>query len=1015
MSTQDGLNFLAKSQRDRQQRANQANGATLGTTGLPNTSPSGLPKPSANPMANSTGQALQQSSPLPKLSTSSAPVNPVQPASPATQAPQLANSQPQTNLAPQSPVQDQQKFTGQPNTQTIPESAEKIAQLQGTNMPASTQPHDLDANAIAADPQGFKQFQQQAAAQGIHYDDQGHVISSPSSGPTVAGQPPVNPQSNPVNSQTGGQPVSKPGPNGVPNVDTGDAATNTVISSTQQTAQNFQNQSSALENANVAGQGNLLNQNIQNAQNQYTAQQNNLNEFAKQTATSLAMSNAAAQTQDEAGRADAKVKYDNDLLQLKYQQAETDNTYNTQIALQQTQNQQQVIQEESRIAALGGYGNLTSQHEMMFTYQQNNLAMNQLVISKNNADMNITGQILQANKSYNAALNQVEATKQQAISDNYAKYTEYAKGIAEDKNKTETDKTELLNKAAQDYITNVAKIHGDALTARHDASVQALVEVDRLKQEQITNQRANVQMSQFTDNQGNVTSVAIDTRTGKVLSKSELGAIGNALAPTAQVDPYTGVGYIFDPSTGKVTMLGSNTNSQAYLDKDIPPGYNRTGNTLVSSKDLKDIFNIGGKGLKGNKSLNNGQCGNTYNTLTDGPKVGDSWKSKFDATTLRPTEADGTNVDIKPGMGLSLPLLVKTDGSGTGHEETVLNYNPKTGDITTIASNLDGKGTTTMETRNIKDLEKKYKKADGSANFGFIPSTFNKTYQTKIDGAALPQADLQPSSSEGTNPGAIASLDSGTQQAIKQIASGLFTMDNYPFASPGQKYLASQNITKYAPNYNPINIANKQAANASALTTETGTLAKMKSFEGSASTSLDQLIELHKSLPNDKLKALNEAGQLFGQQTNDPALAGFLSSYQDALKQANSVLNNGNSGTEADIQALEKSLDPHADQASFESAIKQLKSTMGNKIQSQSNVVNTLQQGGNLATSQPSSTPTVTSSNPYTSKIQAAKNAGYSSQDIVTHLQTDTTVGPKIKAALQAGYNYDDILQYLNK
>lgn len=888
-----------------------------------------------NPMqtTSGTGQALSQAQGLPKLSTSSTGmgVNP----NPGFAAP--PTQQQQQNLA----------ATNQKPATPYAQAGNPILQAPSATPPSPT--------AYPQDQQGQQQYQN-AITQHNQTNPQNPVAP-----------PPLKTQQ-PVQSSTG---QSTTPPQSV--VDTGDAGANQQIATTQTIANNFQDQSKTLENANVAAQGSLQDETVQAAQSQYTAEQGNLNQFATQAAQSKDALNAAAESTDTAERADAQDQYNNDMIALKFQQANTDETYNTQIAEQQTQDQQGVIQEESRIAALGGYGNLTSMREMQFTYQQNNLAMNQLVMNKDNADQNITAQILQTNKSYNDNLNTIEVTKQSTIADNYAKYTDYVQTVMQDKNKSEDDKYTAIKQAAQDYTTNVAKVHGDALTARHDASVASTTEVDRLRQETIANQRANVQLSTFTDNQGNVTQVATDIRTGKMLSQTALGAIGAGALPTAQVDPYTGIGYIFDPATKKVTMLGNDINTQSYLNSDVPTGFNSVGGALVSNDDLKNIFNIGGKGLKGNKSANNGQCGNTYNTITDGPKVGDTWDSKFKATSIRPTEADGTNLDIKPGMGLALPLLVKTDGTGTGHMETVLDYNPQTGIMHTIESNLDGKGTTQTQTRNITQLEQMYKNKDGTSNFGFIPSTFTKGIQSQLDSATVPyptpnQPNPNGTDVTGTNSNAIAGLDSGTQQAIKQIVSGQFTMDNYPFASPGQKYLATQNITKYAPNYNVTTAAAQAAARTTALQapaqtaaslyqTASANLQTLQTAENSADKSLDDVSTLHSKIPSGggPFAFLNGLDQQFAAGVSDPNLSAFSSAYRDAITQAGYVITNGNVVTEATGQALDASVAASLDQKAFITAKNALKGIMHNKVVAAQQAVDTakndLVSGGTDATS----------------------------------------------------------------
>lgn len=807
--------------------------------------------------------------------------------------------------------------------------------------------------------------------------------------------------------------------------DTSDAGYTQEVAQTQATAQTFQNQSESLENANVLAQGNLQDETVQQAQQTYQAEQANLNSFSQKAADSVTALNAAAESTDITSRADAQDQYNNDMIALKYQQAQTDDSFNTQIAQQQAQSHQAVIGEESRIAALGGYGNLTSYREMAFTVQQNDIALNQLVLGKSNADQATTAQILQTNKSYNDNLNTIEATKQTTMANTYQNYLQYVQQVTEDKNKSEDDKYTAITGAAKDYTTNVAQIHGDALTARHDASTAMGTEVDRLRQQQITNQRANLQLNTFTDNNGNVTLVGTDTRTGKVISNSTLNSIGASLPKQLQYNPYTAETNVFDPNTGQVVVPGSDPTAGNYFNQSVPTGYNAVGDSLVSTADLKSIFNIGGIGIKGDNSAMNGQCGHEYNQLTTGPKVGDTWQSKLDATSIRPTVADGRNVDIKPGMGIALPLMVKTDGTGTGHMETVLSYDPKTGIIQTISANLDGKGTVQPQTLNIDQLESMYANKDGTANFGFTDSTFKPAIQSQLDKASMPYGAPNTPQAQGGQPD-TSGIASTVMPYLSQLYNGTTTMAQVP----SNMQVAVKNAMNIVhPDWNQTvsdanaaatttNITAPSATHAALLQSASQNLIQLQASEQAADDSLDQLSQMHSKLPSGgQVTFLNQAEQLLGSKVSNDASAAFNSAYTDALQQAGIVITNGNAVTANTGAEIQGGLPADLDQKAFEAAIAAVKNTMSNKVKAANDQVLQLQNNQNIATPDSSSNGNSANQNtpaPISSLIQQAQTAGYSSQDIVNKLTSDPTYGSKVQQAIAKGISPDTILEYLN-
>lgn len=945
-------------------------------------SPSAIQQQNLASVTSGTGQALSQAKGLPNLSTSSTGLG-------------VGNG-----AGAPAPTQQQQ--------QNLMNATPKAS--QPPIAPAATPP---SPTAYPQDQQGQQQLQN-ATQQYNQANPQAPVPTAPLKTQPVL--PSIQQaQQNFDTALTDGK-VNNSSQATQPTVDTGDAGANQQIALTQANNTTFQSQSQTLENANVASQGALQDETTQAAQNQYTAEQANLNQFATQAAQSKDALNAAAQAQDVAGRADAQDQYNNDMLALKFQQANTDETFNTQIAQQQTQDQQQVIQQESSIAALGGYGNLTQMRNLMFTYQQNNLAMNQLVMNKNNADQDITGQILQTNKSYNDNLNQVEATKQSAIADNYAKYTDYVQTVMEDKNKSEDDKYTAITQAAKDYTTNVAKVHGDALTARHDASVASATEVDRLRQQQIANQRSNLQLSTFTDNNGNVTLVGTDTRTGKMISQNTLKGAGASLPMTLQYNPYTTETNVFDPNTGKVVIPGSNMASTNYFNN-LPAGTSQVGGSVLQNTDINKIFGVGGVG---------GWCGAFANSLTTGPKVGDSWDSKISAATIKPGTAGFDPSTVKPGMEMVLPEGVKKD-QGYGHVVTILSYDPATGTINTVQSNGNGEkntgkgpGHVTTQSYNLADLTKQY-----GSNFGMVPTSFKPSIQSQLDGAAMPFTPPVPPSSgsqTGLNPNALNGLPPTLATYVQNVSSGAQTMDMVPSALQPAVNTA---LKIYNPSYSQVSAAaNAQAqatnitasanTHASLLTTASQNLIGLQASEQAADASLDNLSQLHAKLPGgSQITFLNNALQELSGKVSNDASAAFGSAYTDALQQAGIVITNGNAVTENTGKELQGGLPADLDQKAFDAAIQAVKSTMSNKVKAANDQVLQLQSGQNIATPDTSTTgQSATDFAATKASVTTAIAQGHNPQDIVKYMLATPSLAPLIQKALDQKYTPEEIVQY---
>lgn len=137
----------------------------------------------------------------------------------------------------------------------------------------------------------------------------------------------------------------------------------------------------------------------------------------------------------------------------------------------------------------------------------------------------------------------------------------------------------------------------------------------------------------------------------------------------------------------------------------------------LDDQSAKDIFNFSGKS-RVTPSFGDGkrQCGEAYNDLTDGPKVGDTYASKMAIVDKR--------ANPQVGNALVLPLTYKGKLTN-GHIETVI---ASDGDnITTVSYNRDGKGTKTIEHYTVGQLQQKY-----GDNWGFSNSRLKPEYAKEL-------------------------------------------------------------------------------------------------------------------------------------------------------------------------------------------------------------------------------------------------------------------------------------------
>lgn len=140
--------------------------------------------------------------------------------------------------------------------------------------------------------------------------------------------------------------------------------------------------------------------------------------------------------------------------------------------------------------------------------------------------------------------------------------------------------------------------------------------------------------------------------------------------------------------------------------------------------DGQSKYHVGQVGWEA--GTNTWECGEAFNKITDGTKVGSDYATKMSAVTNRDTP--------QVGNGLVLPLTAKGQGLTNGHIEAVTTVTPS-GEIQTVSWNRNGDGKQTIQTYTIEELNKLY-----GENWGFTGSKFKSEYEEKLSTAVSSQS-----------------------------------------------------------------------------------------------------------------------------------------------------------------------------------------------------------------------------------------------------------------------------------
>lgn len=547
------------------------------------------------------------------------------------------------------------------------------------------------------------------------------------------------------------------------------------------TSNQYTDQLDALQKAKLDGEDEYRDAVIQGANERYNAEQQNLNNLQGLQDKTLADRNAALQAGSEIERKDAEIAYNDAKAAEELQRERAQKAYEDQIVEQKLQNTKRLLQKESMIAALGGFGSLAKNKELEETTLQNDRLLNSLVFERVASDRESTNRLQSLSSTYQNSLSRIEQDKQSSIQENYDKYMEYVTKIANDREMSIIERQDAIKKAQAEYKKNVAQVNQESFEQRYEISERMAAQAREIQEKDKTDAREvmndilgayamsgdelsesqkkqladlekragypsgsvtaklqalkeeakakNLQIEQILDDEGNVTYVSVDKATGQIVNYETLEGVGKAAQDKYQLsyDPIWGTATVFNSRTGQYEKVSNTQGFSTMGGQQAPAGTQVMGGNIVDNKEFNKAFKVGQ-----NVGL---WCGVYATSISTARRVGNTWNEKLNAIDKRDNP--------KPGDKLLVPLGVKSDGSGWGHVAVVTNYDPATGNITVVESNKDGKkrtdndgyGTVTTGVYNLNKLKQSY-----GANFGFASGDFKPEIKKQLEQGILPNS-----------------------------------------------------------------------------------------------------------------------------------------------------------------------------------------------------------------------------------------------------------------------------------
>ncbi len=313
-----------------------------------------------------------------------------------------------------------------------------------------------------------------------------------------------------------------------------------------------------------------------------------------------------------------------------------------------------------------------------------------------------------------------EQQKRQLTATAYGDYAQKMVDVNNNQANRQLQYAQLAHTTLQDNIQDANQISGTTgIVYQPDGKggfQQALdmngnpIQTLQSKQNQFTNANATAQLSlQAWNDHATVIKSIADSAISQGIYPGDpaFAQYGNAMEQLVGAPP------------GSITSLqGGEQGLNTYIDNHIN-GASQTltrvadGTKNQIPKGIQQIFNVGGNG---------GQCGDYASTLSTASKVPKTWNER-----MALVRSQGTQENPQPGYKMILPLGVNTDGNEPGHVETVISVDPNTGNMLLAQSNMDLKGTISMDIRNVNDLHTQY-----GNNWGFLPGQLKPGVQTQL-------------------------------------------------------------------------------------------------------------------------------------------------------------------------------------------------------------------------------------------------------------------------------------------
>lgn len=688
------------------------------------------------------------------------------------------------NLQSQQFQQSQESSQNQQIQQPAQQGSHQFSQKN--TLDQTQVPTQLDQKAIAADPYGYKQFQQQSAQQGYVYDDQGKLVSSKTQ-QVFTQTPQVDPMT--------GQIVPPPDVNSVLHDETdksfdgqleellgGDPST----SSASLLKQNLIAQLGAIDDPSV---NEYLDTQEQRAKAAYAAGIN-LNKLgADEIQKAMAGKLEAPETSEGLATKVAKEAKDQSVAATQAQQEYLQKSH--ELEMQQMRSQRADVEGYAK-AMLGAIGatessagvtlmnKVTSQTDLLiekantdFNYAQIQLNQQSTKVQSDFANQ-VAGLAVQNNQSkmqvlgdYNVALSKIDdnrfANEQQKRQQKVAAFNDYTNGLIKSQQDFKTfalDAMKFAYQKHQDLQESAFKMSGMMGSIYMPGPDGQLIDTGAPTLESKKNaQDFYMQTQGFSLDQAKFgfeqtkfdATFGLDYKKYQLDVQKERGSTAEKVFQAykdsnfnpdvaAQMEQYFGLNQgELSPYSGDVSGAKSyiqNRTQQASVEL---AKMQQNSPQIITSDAVNGVFNIDGKG---------GQCGDWASTISTATHVGNTWQEK---------KSHIDKIDNpQPGDKLLIPVGVKTDGSGWGHVAVVTGFNPDTGDISVVHSNWDLKGTISTHTFNVNKLNQQYK----VGGWGYASGQFKSNIASKLQSLQPQELEQQIYTPPGNMSGVSGSMTS---------------------------------------------------------------------------------------------------------------------------------------------------------------------------------------------------------------------------------------------------------------